>query len=271
MSDLVLAERDGAVATLTLNDPEHRNAMSRQMGEVFAGRVGELAGEADLRAVILTGAGRAFCAGGDMDMIAAQADAGAAGHALPGHALRSIRDSMRSFYTLFLSVRDLPCPTIAAINGHAIGAGLCVALACDLRVASANAKLGLNFTRLGLHPGMAATWTLPRLVGPAVAAELLYTGRLVDGNEAARLGVVNRAVASEEVVPTARELAAEIASASPLAVRGVKRALARSLDASLDDQLSFEATEQAGTFESRDVGEGLAAARERRAPKFAGR
>jgi enoyl-CoA hydratase len=271
MPELVLLERGGQVATVILNDPERRNAMSRAMGEAFAGRIGELAAEPDLRAVILSGAGRAFCAGGDMDMITEQADAGASGHALPGHARRVIRDTMRSFYTLFLSVRDLPCPTIAAINGHAIGAGLCVALACDLRIAARDAKLGLNFTRLGLHPGMAATWTLPRLLGPALAAELLYTGRLVDGAEAEHLGIANRAVATEDVVPVARELAEEIAAAAPLAVRGVKRSLARSLAASFDDQLSFEASEQAGTFESRDAREGLAAARERRAPKFEGR
>merc|ERR1739841_347934 len=108
----------------------------------------------------------------------------AEGREQPGIARRAIRDRMRSFYTLFLSVRDLPCPTIAALNGHAIGAGFCVALGCDFRYAAVEAKLGLNFTRVGVHPGMAATWNLPRLVGPGLAAELLYTSRLVDGGEA---------------------------------------------------------------------------------------
>ena len=111
---------------------------------------------------------------------------------------------MRSFYQLFLAVRDLPCPTLAAVNGAAIGAGLCVALACDVRIASSDAKLGLNFTQLGLHPGMGATWTLPRLVGAARAAEILFSSRVLQGDEAAAIGLVNRAVAPAEVLPAAR-------------------------------------------------------------------
>jgi enoyl-CoA hydratase len=264
----LLLERADGVALLTFNDPERRNAMTQAMGEAFAQRVAELADDPALRAVILTGAGRAFSAGGDLGMIGSRSREGTQ---QPGAARRGIRDTMRSFYKLFLSVRDLPCPTIAALNGAAIGAGLCVALACDVRIASTEAKLGLNFTRLGLHPGMGATWTLPRLVGPAVAAELLFSSRIFRGDEAARIGLVNRAVAPEAVVPTARELAAEFASSAPLAVRAVKRALARSPEVSLEDQLSFEAQEQAACFETRDVREGLTAARERRAPHFEGR
>ena len=266
-SDLVRLDRDGAVATLTFDDPERLNAMSQAMGEAFAARVVELCRAGDLRAVILTGAGRAFSAGGDLEMIEGRAAEGAAA---PGTARRAIRDGMRSFYGLFLAVRELPCPTIAAINGHAIGAGLCVALACDLRIAAARAKLALNFTKLGLHPGMGATWTLPRLVGAAAAADLLYTSRQIDGSEAARIGLVSRSLAPKEVLPAARALAGEIAACAPIAVRGVKRALARSAGATLEDQLSFEAGEQAICFESRDVHEGLAAARERRDPRFAG-
>src|SRR5262249_6680395 len=161
---LVLVSRDGDVATLVLNDPERRNAMSEALGEAFAARVAALAADAALRAVVLTGAGDAFSAGGDLAMIQARADQGAAGGRA---ARRPIRDAMRAFYQLFLAVRDLPCPAIAALNGSAIGAGLCVALACDVRIASAEARLGLNFTALGLHPGMGATWTLPRLGPPA--------------------------------------------------------------------------------------------------------
>jgi enoyl-CoA hydratase len=265
---LVLVEREGAVATLVLNDPARRNAMSAAMGEEFASRVAELAADADLRALILTGAGDAFAAGGDLGMIQGRADAA---RARPEGARRSVGDAMRSFYRLFLSVRDLPCPTIAALNGHAVGAGLCVALACDVRIASATARLGLNFTALGLHPGMGATWTLPRLVGPARAAELLYSGRLVRGEEAVALGLVSRALPAQEVLPAARALAAEFAAAAPLANRAVKRALAHSEGASLEEQLAFEAEEQAATLASRDAQEGVAAARERRRPVFEGR
>jgi enoyl-CoA hydratase/carnithine racemase len=265
---LVRMDRDGPVATLTLNDPERRNAMTRAMGEAFAREAAGLAREPGLRAVVLTGAGRAFSAGGDLGMIEDRAREGAA---QPGVARLAIRDTMRSFYKLFLSVRDIPCPVVAAINGHAVGAGLCVALACDLRIVSREAKLGLNFTKLGLHPGMGATWTLPRLIGAAGAAELLYTSRLIGGDQAAALGLASRALPPAEVLPAARALAAEIAACAPLAVLGVKRALARSASASLEDQLSFEADEQAACFESRDVHEGLAAAREGRDPRFAGR
>jgi enoyl-CoA hydratase len=264
----ILASRERDVVTLTFNLPERRNAMTRALGEALAEQVALLSADPSLRAVLLTGGGSAFSAGGDLGMIRELADQGAA---RPGLARREIRDQMRSFYKLYLAVRDLPCPTLAAINGHAIGAGFCVALACDLRIASREAKLGLNFTRLGLHPGMGATWTLPRLVGPALAAELLYTSRLLTGAEAAAIGLVNRAVAADQVLPIARELAQEVARCAPLAVRGVKRALERSLGTSLEDQLSFEASEQAACFESADVQEGISAAAERRDPVFGGR
>ncbi|MEE2679167.1 MAG: enoyl-CoA hydratase-related protein [Myxococcota bacterium] len=268
MPDLVLVQRDDDVALLTFNDPERRNAMTRAMGEAFSAASAELAREPSLRCVVLTGAGRGFSAGGDLGMIQAQSDAGRAD---PEAAQPEIRDTMRAFYGLFLSVREIGCPTIAALNGAAIGAGLCVALACDLRIASKDAKLGLNFARLGLHPGMGATWTLPRLVGPAHAAELLFTGRTLTGAEAAGIGLVNRAVPAAEVLPTARALAGEIAAAGPIANRGIKRALARSAGASLDDQLTFEASVQAETFATEDAREGLDAAKERRAPRFSGR
>ena len=265
---LIQRTRDGGVVTLTFNDPSRLNAMTQAMGEAFRDAINELAGDDSLRAVVLTGAGRAFSAGGDLSMIEGRAALGASGR--PG-ARGEIRDGMRAFYQLFLSLRDLPCPTLAAINGAAIGAGLCVALACDVRLVARDAKLGLNFTQLGLHPGMGATWTLPRLVGPARAAEILFSSRLFSGSEAVEFGLANRALATADVLPATRSLAGEFAAAAPLAVRGVKRALRRSETARLEDQLDFEAAEQAACFESRDVQEGLAAARERRPPKFEGR
>ncbi|MEZ4291817.1 MAG: enoyl-CoA hydratase/isomerase family protein [Myxococcota bacterium] len=160
-SERIRETRDGGVVTLHFADPDRLNAMTREMGEAFRDRIAGLAADDSIRALVLTGEGRAFSAGGDLDMLQAKADQGAAA---PGVAWRAIRDEMASFYRLFLSLRDLACPTIAAINGHAIGAGLCVALGCDLRFVAREARLGLNFTRLGVHPGMAATWNLPRLV-----------------------------------------------------------------------------------------------------------
>jgi enoyl-CoA hydratase len=265
--DLIQEERHGDVATLFFNDPDHLNAMTQAMGTAFSERIAQLATDSSLRAVVITGRGRAFSAGGDMTMLNEKA---AEGQARPGLARRAIRDTMRSFYKLFLSVRELPCPAIAAINGHAIGAGLCVALACDMRFVAREAKLAVNFTKLALHPGMAATWTLPRLVGPAVAAELLYTSRTFTGDEAGAMGLANRVLPAEEVLEEARRVAGEVAACAPLAVRGVKQALARSLDVSIEDQLSFEASEQAACFESGDALEGLAAVQERRSPQFKG-
>ena len=269
MSDdpIVQTSRDANIVTLHFNDPQHLNAMTRAMGEHFRQCVGELAHDESIRAVILTGKGRAFSAGGDLDMLKEQADRGAAA---PGVAWRGIRDDMSTFYRLFLTIRDLPFPTIAAINGHAIGAGFCVALACDFRYVASEAKLGLNFTRIGLHPGMGATWTLPRLVGPALAAELLYTSRTISGEEAGRIGLANRVLPGAEVLAAATSAAEEIGQNAPLAVRAVKRALRRTENASIEDQLQFEASEQARNFESADAQEGIAAVRERRSPEFKG-
>ncbi len=266
--DLILLERDGDVAVLTFNDPDRRNAMTQAMGEAFAARIAELSRDETLRALVLTGAGRAFSAGGDLDFIQAKADAGRADPG--GSTRRHNREDMRAFYRLFLAVRDLPCPSVAAVNGAAVGAGLCVALACDLRVAARDARMGVNFARLGIHPGMGATWTLPRLVGPAHAADLLLTGRLLDGEEAARIGLANRAVATEEVLTEALSLAHQIAEAAPAALRGTRAALERAMDATLEDQLSFEADRQAECYETDDLREGLDAAREKRPPRFRG-
>jgi enoyl-CoA hydratase/carnithine racemase len=251
---------------VVFDDPERRNAMTEAMGRELTAVLSRLAADPSVRAAVVTGAGPAFSAGGDLAMIEEKARAGRASPGEPGRARN--RTFMRDFYGLFLSVRELPCPTVAAIQGPAIGAGLAVALACDLRVAARDARLGLNFARLGIHPGMGSSWTLPRLVGPARAAELLFTGRLVDGAEAERIGLVNRAVTPEQVLPEAVALAGEIAGCAPRAVRGIKRALARTLDSSLAEQLAFEAEQQALCYESADLEEGLAAARERRAPRF---
>lgn len=270
MSDLASIERrESGVALVTLNDPERLNAMTEAMGGAIREAVAALKGDASVRAVVLTGAGRAFSAGGDLDMLVRMARDG---NADPGGPTRARHQAfMERFYSLYLSVRDLPQPTLAALHGPAIGAGFCVALACDIRVAAREAKLGLNFTRLGIHPGMAATWTLPRIVGPAHAAELIYTGRLVDGSEAARIGLVNRAIPREEVLAATLALAAEIAEAAPVAVRGAKRSLAMTAGNDLAAQLQQEAAEQALCYESADLLEGLTAVREKRPPRFLGK
>jgi enoyl-CoA hydratase/carnithine racemase len=268
MADLILVERKGGVAVATLNDPARLNAMTEGMGQALVATCAELSRDDSVRAVVWTGAGRAFSAGGDLDMIEGMARAG---NEQPGGETRRQNEAfMGRFYRLFLTLRTLPQPTVAALNGAAIGAGCCVALACDMRLAAREAKLGLNFVRLGLHPGMAATWTLPRLVGPAHASELLLSGRTLDGAEAERIGLVNRALPREDLLDEALALAATIAENAPLAVRATKGSLALSAHADLEEQLDQEAREQALGYETADLLEGLAAARARRAPRFEG-
>ncbi len=168
-------------------------------------------------------------------------------------------------------MRDCPVPVIAAVNGHAVGAGLCVALACDLLLVADEAKVGLNFSRLALHPGMGGTWLLPRHVGWQRSAEWLYTGRLVSGTEAAAAGMALRSLPATEVLPAALELAEEIAAASPLVVRQLKLSLEHAADTTIAEQLDREAAAQAVNYGTEDIVEGLAAGRERRAPRFTGR
>jgi len=258
-------ERDAAgVATLTIDDPDRRNAMTAQMGRELALRCQELAEDEDLRVVVLTGTPPAFSAGGDLDML----------EDLARRAREEELDAtaiMRSFYDRFLSIGRLPVPVIAAVNGHAVGAGLCVALAADLRILSEEAKVGLNFAQLGLHPGMGGTWFLPRLLGTERAAAWLYTGALFDGATAAAQGLALEAVPAQDVLPRAHELAARIAAASPVVVRQLKRSLRLSPQLDLTSVLEVEAAAQATSYGSKDLQEGLSAARARRPPAFPGR
>lgn len=259
-SSLVLVEVVDQVATLTLNDPRRRNAMTPELGDALAAAVARLRTEADVRAVVLTGAGESFSGGGDLKML----------ERLRAARFMEARAFMLDFYARYLSVTGIAVPTIAAVRGAAIGAGLCVALACDLCVVDADAKLALNFSQLGLHPGMGATYLLPRRVGAQRAAELLLTGRRFHGVEAAQMGVALEAVAADEVLPRARALAAQIASNAPLAVRALKASLSPD-PAALRAALENEAMRQAESYASDDLGEGLAAAVERRPAVFHGR
>ncbi|MBK7975532.1 MAG: enoyl-CoA hydratase/isomerase family protein [Deltaproteobacteria bacterium] len=258
-SEIRVDVADG-VATLTLNRPEERNAMTPAMGEEVQDACRELTSLPGLRAVIVTGAGSAFAAGGKFDFIEDVTN-------LPAEE-RRLR--MKWFYRLFLAIADVPVPTIAAINGHAIGAGLCFPLACDLRIAAEGAKLGLNFVTLGLHPGMGGSFLLPRLVGVARAADLILTGRLVEATEAREIGLVSEVVPAERLLPRARELASVIARNAPIAVRQAKESLYKNLGATLDEALDREAFSQAIDYGTADLREGLSAAREKRKPTFRG-
>jgi enoyl-CoA hydratase len=260
--DAVLVERDDAgVVTLTFNRPDVRNAMTPELTEAFGAAIDAVRGDPGVRAVIVTGAGSAFCAGGDLSWISPG----------PGADVPSMRTKMRAFYPKFLVVRTLDVPTIAAVNGPAIGAGLCLAMACDIRVAAEGAKLSTTFLRLGMHPGMAATYLLTRLVGTARAAELFFTARSVDGREAERIGLVNRVVPAESLLEEARSLAHEIAGNAPIPMGMVKRAIYLAERADLETMLEYEGLAQPITMGTADLLEGLDAVKERRPPRFEGR
>ncbi|HET8982432.1 MAG TPA: enoyl-CoA hydratase-related protein [Pedococcus sp.] len=249
------------IAVVTFDLPGRRNAMSTAMTQSWVRLMEGLREDPDLAAVVVTGAPPAFNAGGDLSWIVSEPDA----------QVVDLRRRMLAFYRSWLSIKDLEVPTIAAINGHAIGAGFALALACDIRYAAADAKLGVPFTSLGLHPGMATTWSLPDVAGPAVARDLLLTGRIVTGEEAVTLGLVSRAVPADEVLGEALAAAERVAAAAPIATRLTLQAVRDGGHASYATALEWEALAQAVTLASEDLHEGIAAAAERRTPTFHGR
>jgi enoyl-CoA hydratase/carnithine racemase len=258
----VLYEARDGVAEITLNRPENRNAMTPDVLAALAEAVARAGADPALRCVIVTGRGKSFCAGADFRAEREKEDEG---------AWRAPHERAYRTYAPFLSLLELEVPTVAAMQGHAIGGGLGLGIVCDLRVANEGARYGANFVRLGLHPGIANTWLLPRLMGVPNAVELLLTGRLVDGADAARRGLVHYAVPEAEVLAKARALAAEVASAAPLAVRWTKRTLYEGLAWDPKSAARREAAVQSRSFETEDFREGVAALLERREPRFRGR
>ncbi len=248
------------VALLTLNLPDRRNAMTAELTASWAAAVDVLREDRQIRCVVVTGAGSAFCAGGDLGWIAES----------PDLSVAELRDRMLPFYRAWLSVRDLEVPVLAAVNGPAVGAGLCLALACDLRYAAERARFAAPFTALGMHPGMAATWLLPEAVGLGMARELLFTGRTVDAQEAVAMGLVHRVFADDRLVEEVLAVAATIAAQAPVALRLTKVALARGGHPTLEDALAWEALAQPITMATADLREGLRAQTERRPARFTG-
>ncbi|MFC9995489.1 enoyl-CoA hydratase/isomerase family protein [Nocardia sp. NPDC127526] len=259
--DLVSVQRtaDGVVL-LTLDDPDKRNPMSAAMTARWREVLEPLRTDPELRAVVVTGSGPAFCAGAELDELDSLSKAG----------LLDSRRRLTALYRDWLALRELPVPTIAAINGHAIGGGLALALACDLRYCSEQAKLGSTFVKLGLHAGMATTAHLVEAVGLQRAREMLYTGRLVTGAEAARIGLVLEALPAEHVVAAALRVAHDIAAAAPIAVQ-LTRAGLRNGPVGTEQGLAWEATAQPLTTMTNDFAEGITAARQHRPATFTGR
>ena len=249
------------VVLLTLDNPDMRNAMSDEMTSSWVAAIDELAGDTSVRVVVVTGAGSAFCSGGNTGWIASEPDA----------SVDELRARMMPFYRAWLSLRRLEVPTIAAVNGPAIGAGLCLALVCDIRYAASGAKLGMPFNKLGMHAGMAGTWLLPNVVGPAHARDLLLTGRVVGADEALRLGLVSQVWDPDVFLAAVLDTAAGIAATAPIAARLTKIALADGGHRDFESALQWEALAQPMTLATQDLQEGIAAAREKRTPTFRGR
>lgn len=255
-SSPVLFEVQDHIGLITLNRAESRNNMTEEMLNAFTAAAARAKADHTLRALVITGTGANFCGGADLTQpIQMQ------GHALPNEASFAM-------YKPFLSLLQIEVPIIGAMQGHAIGGGLGLALVCDLRVANQQAKYGANFVKLGLHPGMATTYLLPRLVGVTKANELLLTGRLINGAEALQIGLVNEAVEQSAVLPRALALAEEIAQAAPIAVRWTKRSIYRFLQWEPEDAAEYEAHLQSRTLESADHREGITAFLEKRKGDF---
>ena len=247
-----------AIGVITLNRPDNRNSMTPELLDAFAAASAE-ARAADVRCVVVTGTGSCFSSGADFKSTL-QRDGDR----------RAPHERSYAMYESFLTLLDVAVPVVGALNGHAVGGGFGLALVCDLRIGARDAKYGANFVRLGLAPGMAISYLLPRLIGLARANELLLTGQLVDGAEAERLGILNRAVAAGDVLGEAMALARTIADNAPRAVRATKRAIQRGLDLQVRDAARLEAFAQAETVGTDDAREGIAALLAKRAPKFTG-
>ena len=247
------------MALVTLDRPDALNALNRALLTELRDRLAEVAEDAEVRAVVLTGAGdRAFAAGADIkEMEPMSVDEARAWGAL-GHECGRLLETM-------------PKPTIAAVNGFALGGGCELALACDVRYASANARLGQPEANIGIIPGWGGTQRLARAVGIGMAKELIYSGRMVDAEEALRIGLVNAVFPPEEVLERALELAGSLAAKSPLVLAAAKELANRSLQGDLDAALDDEAERFAQLFGSEDQKEGMRAFVEKREPRFTGR
>jgi 2-(1,2-epoxy-1,2-dihydrophenyl)acetyl-CoA isomerase len=259
---LIHEVKDG-IATLTLNRPERLNALGGTLREDLHDAITRSAADSEVRVMIITGAGKGFCAGGDVKAMNENRERG---------AVRPIAEKVAPGRDrTLLAMRDAPQPIIAAINGAAAGAGMNLALGCDIRIASTAAKFSQAFVRRGLHPDWGGTYFLPRTVGMARAAELIFTGDVIDAAEALRLGLVSRVVSPEELMPAAHELARKIAAGPPIAIRLAKRALYHNADCDLRQALEFETFAQNICQDTEDAREGISAFVDKRAPHFRGR
>ena len=255
-----LYEVSDGVGYITLNRPERLNALTFEVYRELTDAFAALRAEREVRAVVIRGAGRAFCSGGDVhDIIGPLFERDAAG----------LLDFTRMTCELVRNIRALPKPVIASLNGTTAGAGACIALAADIRLAAPTAKIAFLFVRVGLSGAdMGAAYLLPRLVGLAKATELLYTGDFISAEEAEPIGLYNRVVAADELAQATNELAARLARGPGFALAMTKEMLNRELDVSLDTALEWEAQAQATCMQHPDYREAYEAFVEKREPRF---
>jgi len=253
---------ESGITTITLNRPEKLNALAGHMRRDLAEAIEVAGAERNVRVVVITGAGRAFCAGGDvaaMSELIERQDA---------EEFSRLLGSARRVVT---AIRQMAKPVIASINGPAFGAGCNLALACDLRIAATTATFSQSFAKVGLHPDWGGTYFLPRLVTPNKACEMFFLGEVMDAAEALRLGVVNKVVEPEDLQVETRKLAERLRDAPAIALAAAKQAVYMSQAAELEEMLRFETEAQMRCFESHDGSEGCRAFLQKRAPKFTGR
>lgn len=256
----VLYEAADRIGLITLNRPDHRNAMTPELLDAFSEAIDEARADQEIRSLVITGKGKCFSAGADLRSSMQRTDLG-----------KPSREASFAMYEPFLKVLDVEVPVIAAMNGHTVGGGFGLALLADIRVANLDAKYGANFARLGIHSGLGISYVLPRLVGAAYASELLFTGRLIRGSEALRIGLVTHAEDADEVLPTAMQLARAIAGSAPLAVQQMKASIRRGLRWEIREAALEEAGLQAASLGTDDAKEGVAAILEKREPAFTGK
>jgi 2-(1,2-epoxy-1,2-dihydrophenyl)acetyl-CoA isomerase len=259
---VILEGKHDGIATLVMNRPDRLNALNNELAMAVNDALGRIAGDPSVAVVVITGAGRAFCAGGDLGAMAASRQKG---------AMHDLEPLLRAGMQMVLNMRTMPQPVIAAVNGAAAGAGMNIALAADIRIASEEASFGQNFAKVGLFPDYGGTFFLPQLVGPAKAAELFYTGDMIDAKTALALGLVNQVVPAARLEAEVNSMAQKIARGPLMAIRAVKKTLFASHAKELAHALNNEVEEQIRCYLSQDCNEGIKAFFEKRPPKFHGK
>ncbi len=258
---VLLESVQNGVALLVMNRPDKLNALNNDLATALDSAFDRIGKDQSVRVVVLTGAGRAFCAGGDLAAI---------GKGREARDTRSLEPILRAGMSAVLRMRTMPQPVNAAVNRAAAGAGLNVALAADIRIAAEEAVFGQNFAKVGLFPDYGGTYFLPQLVGPSKAAELFYTGDMIDAKTALQVGLVNRIVPAAQLEAEVRSFAAKIAAGPPVAIRAVKKVLFASEEQTLRDALEAEVQQQMRCFDSEDCREGIQAFFAKRPPNFRG-